>query len=337
MRIPSVSQCRSFPQSGLKKSAPQPARVFMSLAVVLFAIAPAFCQTAFTLPPWLVSYPGTNPKVYSSDNFAQTSYVVDAQPGEVVDHYRKVFEAQGLAFQPNPDGMGTTIRIATKECDLFIQIRKRDEGTFTKVTCSGKVDPSSMQASENPNIEMVTGITPPPPKAHAKGDGKQEDLPPGSTQSSKGPHNIPATALLWPSWLTNLSGFELSPVLTSDSRGSSFLKAEYDATGSMTEIFDFYRKLLQDHDYRSSGTPAAGRAAAGSRQNPTGALHGIHYEKGASGLNTTIDISTSRQGPKGPTTVTMRFSMHDSVQEVQKPASTPAGKTPAGKPAGTVR
>jgi hypothetical protein len=155
MRIPSVNECRSFFLPGLKEAVPQPARAFMSLALVLFALTSAFSQTAFTLPPWLVSYPGTNPKVYSRDNFAQTSYVVDAEPAEVVDHYRQLFAAQGLAFQPNTDGMGTTIRVAAKECDLFIQIRKREESTFTKVTCSGKIDASSIQASENPNIEMI--------------------------------------------------------------------------------------------------------------------------------------------------------------------------------------
>ena len=314
---------RSFLLPGLNEFAMQPARVLVVVAFVLSALVPAFSQTAFTLPSWLVSYPGTSPKVYSGDSFAQTSYVVDAQPAEVVEHYRKLFEAQGLVFQPNPDGIGTTIRVAAKECDLFIQIRRREEGTFTKVTCSGKIDPSSVQASENPNIEMVTGITPPPPpeSAAAKGDGKQENAP--SSPSNKGSHNMPASALLWPGWLTNLSGYELSPVLMADSTGSPFLNATYVTTRPMTEIFSYYRKLLQDHDYRPNSAPAAGRTVAGFQQNPTGTLHGVHYEKGAAGPNTTIDISNSREGLKGPITVTVSFSPHGLGQKERK--SSPAG------------
>jgi hypothetical protein len=308
----------------------KPAIALIVLVFVLSTLAPAFSQTAFTLPSWLANYPGTNPKVYSSDSFAQTSYVVDAQPAEVVEHYRKLFEAQGLEFQPNPDGMGTTIRVAAKECDLFIQIRRREEGTFTKVTCSGKIDPSSIHASETPNIEMVTGITPPPPpeSTAAKADGKQENSPSSPIQNSKGSHNVPAPALLWPDWLTDLSGSELSPVLMADSTGSPFLNATYVTTRPLNAIFSYYRKLLQDHDYRPNSAAAAGRTAAGFQQNATGTMRGVHYEKGAAGPNTTIDISNGRDGLKGPITVTVRFSPHGLGQGEHKsnPAGTQANK-----------
>jgi len=306
----SVCECRSFPLPGLKKSAVEPVRVLMSMALVLFAFAPAFSQAAFTLPPWLVSYPGTNPKVYSSDSFAQTSYVVDAQPSEVVDHYRKLFEAQGLAFQPNPDGMGTTIRAAAKECDLFIQIRKREEGTFTKVTCSGKVDTSSMQAAENPNIEMITGITPPPPKAkpgEAAGSDQQKGSP-SPIKVNTVPRNMPAPPLVWPGWLTQVHGQALKPKLKADPKS---LNATYTTNAPMTEIFDFYRNLLMDHNFRPSADIATGHTSSGVQQNAMGTVDGVNYVDGYPGANTTINISMDRTVLNGPITVTLRVSTHE--------------------------
>ncbi|MGA2653159.1 MAG: hypothetical protein ABSF28_21765 [Terracidiphilus sp.] len=302
-----MSKCRSFPLPGLKKSAMQSARALMGLAFVLFALVPAFSQTAFTLPPWLVSYPGTNPKVYSSDSFAQTSYVVDAEPADVVEHYRKLFEAQGLAFQPNPDGMGMTIRVAAKECDLFIQIRRREERTVTKVTCSGKVDPSSIQAPENPNIEMITGITPPPPKAKpgelTGSDQQGQTLAP--IKVNKAPHPMPAPPLVWPGWLGQVRGQALKPMVSADSTRNRYLKAKYTTDAPATEIFDFYRNLLMDHDYR----PRGGLATGGGAQ-PMG-IEGVNYVDGAPGANSTIEISIDRTVRDGSVTVALRFSTHD--------------------------
>ena len=329
MRIPSVSQRRSFPLSGLKKSASQPARAFLSLAFVLFALAPAFCQTAFTLPPWLASYPGTNPKVYSSDNFAQTSYVVDAEPSEVMAHYRQLFATQGLAFQPNPDGMGTTIRVAAKECDLLIQIRKRGEGTFTKVTCSGKIDASSMQAAENPNIEMITGITPPPPKAkpgEPAGADQQGRLPP--IKVNKTPHSMPAPPLVWPGWLGHVRGQTLKPTIATDSMRNQYLKAQYKTDAPMTEVFDFYRNLLMNHDYMPRGSLATGHTDSGIQQNAMAIVEGVNYVDGAPGANSTIEISIDRTVLNGLITVALRFSTHDynpGGQKVNSPGNKPKG------------
>jgi len=70
----------------------------MVLAFVLCALATGFSQSDFTLPAWLVSYPGTNPTVHSSDSFAQVSYIVDAEPAEVVAHYRKLLKRRGWHF-----------------------------------------------------------------------------------------------------------------------------------------------------------------------------------------------------------------------------------------------
>jgi len=302
----------------------EPGRALLGLAFVLFALVPAFSQAAFTLPPWLVSYPGTNPKVYSSDSFAQTSYVVDAEPSEVVGHYRKLFEAQGLAFQPNPDGMGTTIRAAAKECDLFIQIRKRDEGTFTKVTCSGKIDPSSIKAESSPNIEMVTGITPPPPPPDpnakpgdkAGADQQGQRLPP--IKINKTPHSMPAPPLVWPGWLGQVRGQSLKPRIATAPDKSMYLAAKYTTDVPMTEVFDFYRNLLMNHDYRPKASLATGHTVSGIQQNAMAIVDGVNYVDGAPGANSTIEVSIDRTVLNGSITVALRFATHDYSTDPKK-------------------
>ena len=301
---------RSLLLPGLKDYPMRPARALMVLAFILCALASGFSQSDFTLPAWLVSYPGTNPTVHSSDSFAQVSYIVDAEPAEVVAHYRKLFEAQGLAFQPNPDGIGTTIRAAAKECDLFIQIRRREEGTFTKVTCTGKVDPASIQAAANPNIEMITGITPPPPKAKP-GEAAGSDQRKGSSPLVKinnVPRNMPAPPLVWPGWLTQVRGQALRPTLKADPKS---LNAKYVTTVPMTEIFDFYRNLLIDHNFRPSADIATGHTSSGIQQNAMGTIEGVNYVDGYPGANTTIDISIDRTVLNGPITVTLRVTTHE--------------------------
>jgi len=86
-----VCKCRSSLLPGQKESVVRPARGLMVLAFVLIALASGFSQGDFRLPTWLVSYPGTNPTVHSNDSLAQMSYIVDAEPAEVVAHYRKLF------------------------------------------------------------------------------------------------------------------------------------------------------------------------------------------------------------------------------------------------------
>ena len=309
--------CYSFPLPGFRRSTLRPAKSLIVLAVVLFTLAPALSQADVQLPSWLASYPGTNPTVHSNDSLAQESYIVDAQPSEVVAHYRKVFEAQGLAFQPNPDGIGTTIRAAAKECDLLIQIRRREEGTYTKVTCSGKVDPASIQPAANPNIEMITGITPPPPPASAAAKAPADlpkPLPP--IKFNKVPHNMPAPPLVWPGWLRHVQGDPLKPTNVTDQTGFKYLNAKYTTDAPMTEIFDFYRNLMLDHDYRPNGTLVAGHTAKGVQQNAMGNLEGVKYVDGAPGANTTIDISIDRTVLNGPITVSLRVAAHDfSIRE----------------------
>src|ERR1700733_4637102 len=113
------------------------------LVYLFFALAPAFSQPVSSLPTWLETYPGPIPAVRSSDSLVESSYTIAAQPADIVQHYRKLFEAAGLPFVPNPDGIGTSIRASAPECDLLILIRTRQEGSFVDVNCSAKTRPGA--------------------------------------------------------------------------------------------------------------------------------------------------------------------------------------------------
>src|ERR1035438_8845249 len=96
-----------------------------------------------TMPAWLLNYPGVTPETTSLAALAEITYVAKAVPDVVAEHYRKLFEAQNLPFQPNSDGMGITVRGAAAECDLLLAIRAREAGTFVRVSCAAKSQPAA--------------------------------------------------------------------------------------------------------------------------------------------------------------------------------------------------
>src|SRR5689334_24960167 len=92
-------------------------------AIFLFiSQQPATCQTAPSMPSWLVSYPGAKAETSNLPGLIQSTYITAANVPAVVDHYGRLFEAQKLAFMPNPDGIGSVIRGTTPDCDLLIII-----------------------------------------------------------------------------------------------------------------------------------------------------------------------------------------------------------------------
>jgi hypothetical protein len=125
------------------------------ITFAILALTPAFAQPAVSLPAWLESYPGAQPAVHSTDSLVESSYTVAAQPEQIIAHYRQLFEGAGLPYQPNPDGLGTSIRAATPECDLLIQIRTREEGVHVAVNCAAKSAPSAPISPGD--VKMITG------------------------------------------------------------------------------------------------------------------------------------------------------------------------------------
>ena len=99
----------------------------------------------------------------------ESTYTTAAKPAQVVEHYRKLFEAAGLQFQPNPDGIGTAIRGDAAECDLLILIREQAPGAFVDVNCAAKSQ--ALSTSSGKAVEIITagpskarGPTPPSPR-----------------------------------------------------------------------------------------------------------------------------------------------------------------------------
>jgi len=284
-------------------------RLLAAVTFLLFALTPAFSQGTFPMPSWLENYPGANATVQAGDSSAEASYAVDAQPAEVVAHYRKLFESQGLTFQPNPDGMGTSIRVAAKECDLLILIRSRAEGTYAKVSCTAKVD--AVAAPPTGKVEVLKGDS----KAQAQAAWQErirqheEEFPPEKFNKEK--HDMPAPPLVWPDWLTHVRGASLRPAKGVDPAHYAYMKAQYTTNVPMTEIFDFYRNLLKDHGYRPKAEISTGHTMSGIQQNAMAQVAGYNYPDGFPGGYTRIDISCDRTVLNGPITVSMRFSTHD--------------------------
>src|ERR1700759_2090943 len=129
-----------------------------SLAVLFLAILalrPAHSEVTLSLPSWLENYPGATAEIHSSESLIESRYSAADSADKIVEHYRKLFEAAGVAFQPNFDGMGTSIRAAVPECNLLIQIRSRDEGSAVTVNCAANTTSAAVAGSPN-GVKVTT-------------------------------------------------------------------------------------------------------------------------------------------------------------------------------------
>jgi hypothetical protein len=282
------------------------------LIFAVFALAPAFCQEGPSLPEWLKSYPGAAAN--------GSSYTTTAQPDDIVAHYRPLFQAAGLPFQPNPDGLGTSIRAAAPECDLLIQIRTRDDGSLVKVNCTAKT-----QAASSPSLPSdVTVITSRPQSPRV---GAASPQPHMSTEAIMQQHHekavamglhrqhqdAPAPPLVWPSWLVHVNGGAVRAERGLDQAKNAILEARYTTTVPMTELARFYRDALDSHEYPAKGSLSTGQTLTGIQQNANGYVEGFNYPDGAPGAYSIINVRYSRSVLNGPITVTIRFTTHEYI------------------------
>ncbi|HEY6391293.1 MAG TPA: hypothetical protein VIX89_08450 [Bryobacteraceae bacterium] len=109
----------------------------LDLVFVMLAMAAA-------LPAWLIPYSGAKEETQTAlASRIEVVYTTDAKPDQVVTHYQHLLEAAGLPFLPSFDGIGTSIRVASAECDLLIKIREQGAGTQARVSCAAKSTSSS--------------------------------------------------------------------------------------------------------------------------------------------------------------------------------------------------
>lgn len=293
----------------------------MFTTFAICALTPAFSQQASTLPPWLESYLGATTTVRSSDSIVESSYTTSAQPADIVKHYSTLLEAAGLPFQPNSDGIGTSIRAAAHECDLLIQIRSSPEGAFVKVSCSAKTQSSSPSSpsdvtaiSSRPQSTRV-GAAPAPPRSHlSSADFMQMHQQKVAEMGiHREHHDAPAPPLVWPSWLVHITGTAVRAEPGVDQAKNAILKARYTTNAPMTEIYKFYVDLLKSHEYPTRSSMSTGQTLSGIQQNALGSVEGFNYPDGAPGAYSIIHVSFDRSVLNGPITVSMRFTTHEYI------------------------
>lgn len=290
------------------------------LVLMIFALTPAFSQQASSLPAWLESYPGAIPAVRSSDGLVESSYTIAAQPADIVQHYRKLFESAGVPFQPNPDGIGTSIRTAAPECDLLILIRARQEGSFVDVNCSAKKQSAApslpVEIRVTPTRPQAPSTTPPPPHPMTADEMMEQHH---KIAAEMGLHRVhpdaPAPPLVWPAWLVQTGGTSLRTTRGVNFEKDAMLKAQYTTNVPMTEIYRFYRELLNAHEYPARSSMSTGQTQSGIQQNAVGYVEGYNYPDGAPGAYSIIHVSFSRSVLNGPITVSLQFTTHEFISK----------------------
>jgi hypothetical protein len=295
------------------RSNPDPACRGLVFTIFAVALTPAFSQNAPLLPAWLESYPGATPVVHSSNILVSSTYSVAAPPADIIEHYRKMFEAEGLPFHPNLNGAGTSIRAVARECDLLIQIRSHPEGTLVEVNCAAKTQSSSQAlAPARPGATGFpqTATTPPQISSDWMARHQQKVAEMGIHREHQ---DAPAPPLVWPSWLVSVRGPALRPESGVDQSKDAMLKARYTTNAPMTEIYDFYRDLLNSHEYPTRSRLSTGQTITGVQQNALGYVEGSNYPDGAPGAYSVIRVDFDRSVLNGPITVTMRFTTHEYI------------------------
>ena len=318
-------------------------RRFSRTLLVSFALVaarpPAVCQSSPTMPSWLTSYPGAAPDSRAMGALLESTYTTAAKPAQVLEHYRGLFEAAGLRFQPNPDGIGTVIRGDAAECDLLILIRERAPGTVVDVNCAAKSQPSPVASGKA--VEIITAgpskIRPPfplSPRAGFPQTARPQSRPQPTAEEMQESHarrvaelgihpayqDAPAPPLVWPSWLVHIKGAEVRPQQGVDESRKAYLKVRYISSLPMTTLYNFYEDLLNSNEYRvHTSRLSTGQTISGVVQNAWGYVEGTNYPDGAPGPRSVIHVSFSRNKLNEPITVEMRFTVYEFVAPKGRP------------------
>src|SRR5437899_1647602 len=116
-----VSRCTSLwrPRGGRFRPSAMRRKQPILLLACLAARALLCAQDAPSMPSWLTVYPGADEQTRRLGPLVESNYTVAAPPRDVLSHFRQLFAAAGLPFQPGAGGNGFMIRAAPQECDLF--------------------------------------------------------------------------------------------------------------------------------------------------------------------------------------------------------------------------
>jgi hypothetical protein len=193
----------------------------------LFLLCAAGQLAAQVMPPWLTPYPGGSPETKRTNTTVESSYTVGAAPKDVLAHFQKLFDAQGIPIDSIGAPEGFYLHAEPAECNFDIAIVHGDKGTAVKVTCASKAGAAPPVILQQPAPEE-TG--PEPPKKPGPAGGKT---------------GVPA--LVWPKWMTRVDGSKLA----GRKLGGQF-RGAYGTAGPARDILSFYLDLLNAHDYQVS-------------------------------------------------------------------------------------
>jgi hypothetical protein len=266
-------------------------------AAVCLTFSPALFGQP-TMPSWLVNYPGATATLKTFPALVEATYTTDAAPDLVTDHYRKLFEAQNLVFQPNSDGIGVAVRAAA-ECDLLISIRAgpigHPAGTSVRVSCAAK----------SQSTDGYRALTP----AESAIDRHHQLV--AELGIHKQREDADAPPVVWPEWLVHVQSARLSPQAGVDQAGNQFMHSRYVTSVPMTSIFGFYKDLLTAHEYPvHTGKIMSGHTQTGVQQNAYGEVEGINYPNGFPGPWTEIKVRFTRSQLNEPITVNLTLTTY---------------------------
>jgi hypothetical protein len=195
-------------------------------------------QNTPVMPSWLTVFPGAVEQPRQSTVLVESSYTAAARPHEVVDHYRRLFQAAHLPFRPAAMGYGFMIRASTDSCELSIQIRNQNTATQVRVTCAAIVG-SRTNSSVTAQAEA----------AREQGVHSMEKYDqPVYPQPKKR-----ATAQAWPAWLVHIQGTRLAI----QQGGAGVLRSVYATSYPIATVQSFYADLLNANGYTVSSNGGA--------------------------------------------------------------------------------
>ena len=190
------------------------------------------------MPAWITAYPGASEQTRRMGPAVESAYTADAPPRDVLSHFRRLFAAAGLKFDPGAAGNGFLIRATPPECDLFIRIHRVDSGTAVEVTCS--TGPAQGQTQRS--LEQAD-------QSHRSHIDAMEKFDTPVYPAPRRP--VPPMPLLaWPAWLVRVDN-----VLPEAQRGTDqfrlhYLKTTYASSAPASDIQAFYADLLSANGYR---------------------------------------------------------------------------------------
>jgi len=201
----------------------------------LFLACAAGQLAAQVMPPWLTPYPGGTPESKRTERAVESSYSVGALPKDVVAHFQKIFDAQGIPIDSIGAPEGFYLHAEPAECNVDISIVRGDKTTAVKVVCASKAGV----------VQVIMQQT----------EDRSDQEPAKKTDK---PGAKPA-GLAWPDWLVRVDGGKPA-VRKLDGQW----KSTFTAPPPRHDIEVFYMDLLNGHGFQVSENLPSGPEDSGN-------------------------------------------------------------------------